>query len=78
VLGLRYAWGESDPRNSQRVEQDLIRAYAQLDSPPDSLIDKFHVAYVALPTNRPVPDYLKRGWNLLVAGPFWRVWVKER
>lgn len=79
IVGARgYAWGESDPRDRQKVEQDLMRAYTELDNSPDSLIKKFDIGYVAIPATRPTPDYLKRGWTLLVAGPFWHVWAKER
>jgi hypothetical protein len=77
ILGQRYAWGESDPSNSLKVEDDLMRAYGELDNSPDSLISQFHIAYVALRVGQPTPDYLRRGWSLLMAGPFWRVWAKE-
>jgi hypothetical protein len=78
--GRRYAWGQSaDPRkDSQRVEKDLMRAYAALDNPPDRLIDNFDIGYIALPAARSDPDYLKRGWTLSVAGPVWRIWTRKR
>jgi hypothetical protein len=78
AAGRRYAWGESDPRNGQKVEQDMMHAYAELDNPSDLLINKFNIRYIAAPVARPTPDYLKRGWTLLVAGPVWRIWAKER
>jgi hypothetical protein len=32
---------------------------------------------VVLRSNWPDPDYLKRGWSLIEAGPYWRIWKKN-
>jgi hypothetical protein len=44
---------------------------------PDRFLDTYHVRYVALPIDRPVPAYLHKGWTLLQPGPYWQLWERK-
>jgi hypothetical protein len=75
--GTSYGWGESaDKQAGARVEAGMMGEFAALDDPRPG-IEKFGVSYVAIPAARPDPDYLKRGWSLLEAGPSWRIWKRD-
>jgi hypothetical protein len=52
-----------------------LAAYDRARADLPAALDRFGVRYVALPAGRR-PDYLARGWNLLVAGPTWEVWER--
>jgi hypothetical protein len=75
--GTRYGWGESaDKQAADRIESTMMREFAAT-SDPRSALNKFDVSYVAIPTARPDPDYLKPGWTLIEAGPSWRIFQKN-
>lgn len=75
--GRSYGWGESaDKQAGARVEAGMMGEFAAADDPRPG-IKKFGVSYVAIPATRPDPDYLKRGWTLIEAGPSWRIWKKD-
>lgn len=77
--GRRYAWGQSgDPRNGQKVERDLMQAYSQLDATLDQMIYEFDISYIAIPVARLRPEYLRHGWRLVVPGPGWSVWIRQK
>jgi len=55
----------------------MMREFARVKGDPQPEIKLFRVRYVALQTTRLVPDYLKRGWSLIEAGPYWQIWSKD-
>jgi hypothetical protein len=78
AMGKSYGWGQSaDPQIGATVEAGMMREFARMKGDPRPGIKAFGVRYVALQTARPDPDYLKRGWTLLEAGPYWRLWRKD-
>ena len=78
AMGENYGWGHApDPLRGAMVEAGMMREFARIKSDPQPGIKAFRVRYVALQTTRPDPDYLKRGWSLLEAGPYWRIWSKD-
>ena len=73
-----YGWGESaDRQRAAMAEAGMMQEFARLDDDPQPGIKAFGVSYVALPVSGPDPDYLKRGWSLIDAGPYWRIWRKD-
>ncbi len=78
AMGEQYGWGRSaNPLKGAMVEAGMMREFARMKCDPQPGIKGFGVRYVALHTARPDPDYLKRGWSLLEAGPYWRIWRKD-
>jgi hypothetical protein len=76
--GRSYGWGESaDPQSGARVEAGMMHEFAAMKNDPRPGIEMFGVNYVAIQVTRPDPDYLKRGWSLIEAGPYWRIWRKD-
>jgi hypothetical protein len=74
AIGANYSWGQSaDPLMGAKVEVEMMREFATVNRDPQPGIKAYGVRYVALPTSRRDPDYLKRGWTLLEAGPYWRI-----
>ena len=54
-----------------------VAAYDRAAADLSAALDRFAVRYVALPAGKK-PDYLARGWTLLVNGPTWDVWERNR
>jgi hypothetical protein len=77
-MSENYGWGQSaDPLIAASVEAGMMREFTRINRDPLPGIKAFGVRYVALQTARPAPDYLKRGWTLREAGPYWRIWSKD-
>jgi hypothetical protein len=78
AAGRDYGWGESaDPHVRERVTNGMMQAYARTGADLDAEISRFHVRYVAIPSTRSAPDYLKHGWRPIEPGPRWRIWERE-
>ena len=72
-----YGWGESaDPRKGAIVAAGMMQEFARVASDPRLAIETFGVRYVAIQTTRIDPYYLKHGWSLIEAGPYWRIWER--
>jgi hypothetical protein len=77
-LASGYGWGESvNPQKSLSVEAGMMREFRKIESPSELDAAASGVRYVALQAARPDPEYLKHGWSLVEAGPYWRVWSRS-
>jgi hypothetical protein len=73
-----YGWGESaDRQRAAMAEAGMMQEFARMEGDPRPWIKAFGVSYVAIQATEPDPDYLKRGWSLIEAGPYWRIWRKN-
>jgi hypothetical protein len=76
-LASGYGWGESaNPQKSLSVEAGMMREFRKMEDPSEMETEASGVRYVALQAGQPDPEYLKHGWSLVEAGPYWRVWSK--
>ena len=77
-LASGYGWGESaSPQKSLRVQADMMREFTRMEDAPELETEASGVRYVALQASQPNPAYLKHGWSLVEAGPYWRIWTKS-
>jgi hypothetical protein len=77
-LASGYGWGESaNPQKSLMVEVGMMREFRKMEDPSELETEASGVSYVALQARQPDPEYLKHGWSLVEAGPYWRVWTKS-
>jgi len=77
-LASGYGWGESaNPQKSLMVEAGMMREFRKMEDPSELETEASGVRYVALQARQPDPEYLKHGWSLVEAGPYWRVWTKS-
>ncbi len=72
---------ESGLWNAKKITPELLapfmRNYDEIARDPDRAINALAVRYVALPVDRPRPAYLRYGWTLLQAGPYWQLWERK-
>jgi hypothetical protein len=77
-LASSYGWGENaNPQKSPMVEAGIMREFMRMENPSALEAAASGVSYVALQGGRPDPEYLKHGWSLVEAGPYWRVWTRS-
>jgi len=77
-LASGYGWGESaNPQKSLTVEAGMMREFRKMEDRSELETEASGVRYVALQAKQPDPEYLKHGWSLVDAGPYWRVWTKS-
>jgi hypothetical protein len=55
----------------------FMNTYDQILRDPNKFISAYAVRYVALPVARRAPDYLRNGWTLIQAGPYWQLWERK-
>jgi hypothetical protein len=67
--------------NAQKITPELLAPfmtnYDEIAHDPNRFISTFAVRYVALAVDRPRPSYLRDGWRLLQAGPYWQLWERK-
>ncbi len=56
-----------------RLRQDLV----DLQRHPQRWLRRYHVRYAGLAAGPALPQYLRHGWRLIVAGPRWQVWERS-
>ncbi len=77
-LARGYGWGESaNPQKSLSAEVGMMREFRKMEDPSALEAAASGVRYVALQAGQPDPEYLKHGWSLVDAGPYWRVWTRS-
>jgi hypothetical protein len=77
-LASGYGWGETaNPQKRLMVETGMMREFMRMKNAPELKTEASGVRYVALQASRPNPAYLKPGWSLVEAGPYWRIWTKN-
>ncbi|MBX6312330.1 MAG: hypothetical protein IRY99_05335 [Isosphaeraceae bacterium] len=79
ALGIEKGWGpwRRDPVIRAKKLADRRAAYDAVLRDPASALDRFGVRYVALPTGRERPAYLRRPhWRPLQEGPYWDIWER--
>jgi hypothetical protein len=66
-----------NPSKGRAWVDGLLYWYDLADSQMNRLIDDYGVRYVAIPVDRTDPGYLREGWRLIDAGPYWRIWERQ-
>ena len=65
------------PKITPELLAPFMRTYDEIVRHPRRFVNAFAVRYVALPADRPTPDYLRSGWTLLQPGPYWQIWERK-
>jgi hypothetical protein len=55
----------------------MMREFRKMEDRSELETEASGVRYVALQARQFDPEYLKHGWSLVDAGPYWRVWTKS-
>jgi hypothetical protein len=71
----QFLWSTQQRRDAETSE--LLRSFDEFSRDPTAAADSWKVRYVAIPTAEPPPAYLRSGWNILEAGPYWQIWQRN-
>jgi hypothetical protein len=69
-------WGAQPRRDAE--DTALLRSFDEFSRDPTAAADSRNVRYVAIPEASPPPAYLRSGWSVFQAGPYWQVWERNR
>ena len=54
-----------------------LRNFDEASSDSESLVEHFQVRYLVLPAAQLHPAFLRTGWELIQAGPYWQIWERN-
>jgi hypothetical protein len=53
-----------------------LQTFDEASSDSERLVEHFYVRYLVLPAAQLHPAFLRTGWELIQAGPYWQIWER--